>query len=377
MLQNPIVQIAMMFVGAYYALNVLSRVWPPLGPTVTVVSGALAAVLWVLEYERRLAADLYRTNPIARPLLDLVCRATGRQLPIGDGGIVAVAETANVERAASSRSTAASSGTASEPVRASGTKQGPRDAKLLLDTDADFFESASRLKSVVRGHDAIIDGILAQLRQNVRLRQRADPHAAQPPLGLFLFVGKPGLGKRYLAEQIAWLVYEDGPLVELDVTDEASASPRRLIEAVKAKPNQTIILENVDAATPQYLERLQAIASGNSLRDPTSGAVVGFRNCVFFLISHKPAEPIAAIRQEGVTMLTAAIAELVGLPPSLVTMINDYYAFLLPSQIEQAEIVALLMEQECRKYNVRLGQVDPEMLSREVNAISASGGFAI
>ena len=166
-------------------------------------------------------------------------------------------------------------------------------------------------------------------------------------------------------------------IVMEDLADEGSASPKRLIEAVKTKPFQTVILENVDRAGAPYLERLHAIASGNSLRDPTSGAVVSFRNCIFFLIAHKPAEQLAEIKKASMTQVTATIAELVGLPPSLVTLLHDYYAFQLPGMEEQADIVALLMEQECRKFNVQLGRIDPELLSREVRAISTSGGFSI
>jgi hypothetical protein len=247
----------------------------------------------------------------------------------------------------------------------------------LLETDADFYDAAARLKKVVLGREPIIDALCAQIRQRVRLRSRSDPHSAHPPLGLFLFVGNSGLGKRYLAEQLAWLLYEDGPLIELDLADEGSASPKRLIEAVKAKPSQTVIIENVDRAGAPYLERLHAIAAGNSLRDPTSGAVVSFKDCVFVLIAHKPAEQLAEIKKSSVTQVTATIAELVGLPPSLVTMLHDYHAFLLPSPLEQADVVRLLMEQECRKFNVQLGQVDPELLSREVRAISMNGGFSI
>lgn len=369
--QNPIVQLALMAVGAYYSLGVMARYWPPLGPIVTVACGVFAAIIWLLEHERRLVADLHRTNPIARPLIELVCRATSRPLPSGEAEAAVARETAARPAGETARSESAPAPGAAAP--SSSTQK----VKLLLDTDADFYDAAARLKKVVRGLDPIVDGLVGQLRTRARLRGRSDPHAAQPPLGLFLLVGRPGLGKRYLAEQMAWLLYEDGPMTELDLADEGSASPKRLIEAVKAKPHQTVILENVDRATPAYLERLQAIASGNSLRDPTSGAVVGFRNCVFFLIAHKPSEQLAELKKSNMTQVTATIAELVGLPPSLVTMLHDYYAFLLPPAIDQAEIVALLMDQECRKFNLRLGQIDPELLTREVKAISTSGGFSI
>lgn len=352
MLQNPIIQVLSLFVGAYYGLTFLARFWAPLGPIITVASGLLAATIWILEYERRLAADLYRTNPVARPIIDLVCKATQRQVPLGgDEGSAPAAD-------------------------GKGKAGAEEQTRLLLETDADFSEATSQLKSAVRGHDAIIDTVMQHIRRNARLRARSDPHAAQAPLGMFLFIGSPGLGKRYLAEQIGWLLYKGGPVLELDVADEASTI-RRLIEAVKAKPYQTIILENIDAATPQYLERLQAIAAGNALRDPSTGSVVSFRNCFFFLLSHKPGQPIADLKKSGYTVLTQVIAETLGLPLGLVNHINDYLPFLLPSPIEQAEVVHLLMEQECQKYNVRLGQVDPELLAREVKAIGATGGFAV
>jgi hypothetical protein len=368
MVQNPIVQVALMVVGAYYALGVLSRYWPPLGPIVTVASGVFGAIIWILENEKRLAADLHRTNPVARPLIELVCRATKRPFP---GGAV---EAAVARETATPASDAPPSGGGGEKAKA---PPAPQKTKLLLESDADFYDAAARLKKVVKGYDSIIDGLMTQLRQRLRLRTRSDPHTSQPPLGFFLLVGRDGLGKRYLAEQIAWLVYENGPLTELDLADEGSASPKRLIEAVKAKSRQTVILENVDRVGAAYLERLHAIASGNSLRDPTTGAVVSFRDCVFFLIAHKPAEQLAEIQKASMTQVTATIAELVGLPPSLVTLLHDYYAFQLPGAEEQADVVALLIEQECRKFNVQLGQIDPELLSREVRAISTSGGFAI
>jgi hypothetical protein len=35
------------------------------------------------------------------------------------------------------------------------------------------------------------------------------------------------------------------------------------------------------------------------------------------------------------------------------------------------------MEDECRKYNMSLGRVDPAILAREVGVISSHGGFEI
>lgn len=352
MLQNPIVQTAILFVGAYYALNFLSRFWAPLGPILTGVSGLFAATIWLLEYERRLAADLYRTNPVVRPFIDLACKFTQRQIPLGgDEGPAPVAD-------------------------GRGKAEAEEQTRLLLETDEDFNEAIEQLKSVVRGHDAVIDSVMDHIRRNARLRTRSDPHATQAPLGMFLFIGSPGLGKRYLAEQISWLLYKGGPMLVQDVAEEG-ATIRRLIEAVKAKPHQTIILENIDAATPQYLERLQAIAAGNALRDPSTGSVVSFRNCFFFLLSHKPGQPIADVKKAGYTVTTQVIAETVGLPAGLVNQIHDYLPFLLPAPEEQAEVVALLMDQECEKYHLHLGQVDPELLAREVKAITAAGGFAV
>jgi hypothetical protein len=43
----------------------------------------------------------------------------------------------------------------------------------------------------------------------------------------------------------------------------------------------------------------------------------------------------------------------------------------------QAEVVASIIQQECKKYNITLGRVDPAILAREVQVISAQGNFEI
>jgi hypothetical protein len=40
-------------------------------------------------------------------------------------------------------------------------------------------------------------------------------------------------------------------------------------------------------------------------------------------------------------------------------------------------VIALLMQEECSKYGLRLGRVDPVYLAREVEVTAAQGGFQL
>ena len=57
--------------------------------------------------------------------------------------------------------------------------------------------------------------------------------------------------------------------------------------------------------------------------------------------------------------------------------LHGVYPFVLPAPMQQAEVIAQIMQEECRKYNVNLGRVDPAILAREVGVVSTHGGFEI
>lgn len=341
MVQNPIVQVVMLFVGAYYALSTLERIWPPLGPLVTAVAAALAGAIWLLDKRSDLATRLYHSNSIVRSFLDLVCTMTKRQPPVA----------------------------ATSPLHEEDPEHGVLDW-----TDYDFDEAERRLGESIRGHDDVVAGLLEQLRRSVRLRARSDDEQAHAPLGIYLFIGSAGLGKRTLAELVGALACPRSGATSVNFAEDGDHIGA-LMHAVRTRPHQVLILENVDRVDDLVSDRLQAIVSGCPLQDPETGAVVDFRSCLVFLIAHKPADEVKRLKAGG-TLLAGMMAEKLGLPLALVSYVHDYFSFVLPDQLAQVDVVALMMEQECRRYNVRLSHVDPEILAKEARIVGSVGGFS-
>ncbi|MCB1875143.1 MAG: AAA family ATPase [Chromatiales bacterium] len=355
MLNNPLIKTLLLFVGAWFLLTLLKGLWPPLLWIAVILSTALAATLWILEYQRDLAFRLYMDNPVIGPFIEGVCKLTGRQVPIQGGQ--------------------------SEPVPpAAQTTADLQDQRLApptkLTNDQDFIGASQYLKKEVRGCDDVIDSLLDGLRNAIRLRGRVGRDLTLPPLASFLLAGREGLGKRYLAERVAAMLYDQGPVTEIDLRDRYDHL-QELVSAAKRQPNQTLVIENIDAADERFIDKLANLLAGQELMDAESGTPVSFRNTVIFLVSHRPADGFENVTNSQRTMMAGMVSETLGLPPVLVNYLHGYYGFTLPAMMEQAQVVTLLIERECAKYDLTVQRIDAEILAREVKAISDHGAFDI
>src|SRR5579863_10397819 len=172
-MQNPIIQILMLFVGAYSALHVLQNV-EPLDKIFTVLAGLIAAIIWMANYNRALLYSLSQ-KPGLGAVINGVCKVAHEQAPVDPS-----MDNAGQGGGSSPGSPAA---TAGKPAQ-------PETPKLLLLADSDFVSAAMGLKEVVRGHDAVIDVLMDQIKTNVQLRDRAS-QVSMPPVGVFVLAGNP------------------------------------------------------------------------------------------------------------------------------------------------------------------------------------------
>ena len=76
-------------------------------------------------------------------------------------------------------------------------------------------------------------------------------------------------------------------------------------------------------------------------------------------------------------MVVNTLADDLNIDKRLAWSIHGVYPFLLPAPMQQAEVIAGLMESACRKYNLQLGHVDATVLAREVEMATQSGGFEL
>jgi hypothetical protein len=226
--------------------------------------------------------------------------------------------------------------------------------------------------------DEVIDGTLRQVQSSVRMRERSQPTAAMPPLGMNLYMGRQGLGKKSLAIEIGRALYGGDAVGVLDLS-ERGASLSAVEAATRGNPYQTFIIENADGAPHQAQTDLLTAFTGQPLLDGASGTPVSFRNCFFFLLVHKEADsfpkPVASTAGTGFTVVVNHLAGATELDQMLALALHGVYPFRLPEPVEQASVIAHLMEYECNKYNLSLGRVDPRVLAREVEEVGKLGSF--
>ncbi len=252
--------------------------------------------------------------------------------------------------------------------------------KLLLKYDGDFATAGREIRERIIGHDNAVRATIDQLRRNVQLRTSSGQTTATSPVGVFVFVGHRGLGKRSLAIEIGSRMYKGGGIAMVDVSD-AEIHAGMLIAEAQANPYTTFILDRFEAAGERLQNDLLSIVSGAPQSDPKTGSKVSFRHTLFFLLIHGSAERLPAPSREsggtGQTMVVNTLSDDLHIDRRLAWSIHGVYPFLLPPLLQQAEVIAALMESACRKYNLQLGHVDAAVLAREVEMATQAGGFEL
>jgi hypothetical protein len=76
-------------------------------------------------------------------------------------------------------------------------------------------------------------------------------------------------------------------------------------------------------------------------------------------------------------MVVNTLADDLHIDKRLAWSVHGVYPFFLPPLMQQAEVIATIMENACRKYNLQLGHVDAPVLAREVEMATQAGGFEL
>lgn len=160
------------------------------------------------------------------------------------------------------------------------------------------------LKTTVIGQDAAVESISKALR-----RSRADLKDPRRPIGSFLFLGPTGVGKTYLARNLAEFMFGDADaLIQLDMSEymEKFTSSRligsppgyvgheeggQLSEAVRRKPYAVILFDEIEKAHPDVTNILLQILEEGTLTD-SQGRKIDFRNTIIILTSNVGAATI-------------------------------------------------------------------------------------
>ena len=160
------------------------------------------------------------------------------------------------------------------------------------------------LKSSVIGQDTAVITISKALR-----RSRADLKDPRRPIGSFLFLGPTGVGKTYLARNLAEFMFGDPEsLIQIDMSEYMEKfSTSRLIgsppgyvgyeeggqlsEAVRRRPYSVVLFDEIEKAHPDVMNLLLQILEEGMVTD-SFGRKIDFRNTIIILTSNAGASSI-------------------------------------------------------------------------------------
>jgi ATP-dependent Clp protease ATP-binding subunit ClpB len=168
-----------------------------------------------------------------------------------------------------------------------------------------------RIEDELRKHVVGQEEALVAVSNAVR-RSRAGLQDPNRPLGSFLFLGPTGVGKTELTKALARFIFDDeAAVLRMDMSEYMEKhSVARLIgappgyvgydqggmltEAVRRRPYQVILFDEVEKAHPDVFNVLLQVLDEGRLTD-SQGRTVDFRNTIIVLTSNLGAQFIAAL----------------------------------------------------------------------------------
>jgi ATP-dependent Clp protease ATP-binding subunit ClpC len=160
-----------------------------------------------------------------------------------------------------------------------------------------FLEIERHLGQAIIGHKHVIDAVAEVLRRNYA------GFRSKRPIGSLLFLGPTGVGKTELVKALADFLFHDrDAIVRLDMSEfmEAHAVSRmigappgyvghdhggQLTEAVRRRPYQVVLLDEIEKAHPDILNLLLQVLDEGRLTDGR-GRVVDFSNTLIVMTSN-------------------------------------------------------------------------------------------
>ena len=161
-----------------------------------------------------------------------------------------------------------------------------------------LLQMENELKSKVIGQDIACSAISRALR-----RSRADVKDPRRPIGSFLFMGPTGVGKTYLARNLAEIMFGTADaLIQVDMseymekysTSRLIGSPPgyvghdeggQLTEKVRRRPYAVILFDEVEKAHPDVMNLLLQVLEEGAMTD-SLGRKVSFSNTIIILTSN-------------------------------------------------------------------------------------------
>jgi ATP-dependent Clp protease ATP-binding subunit ClpB len=241
-------------------------------------------------------------------------------------------------------------------------------AKMLEGEMAKLVHMEERLHDRVVGQDEAIEAVADAVR-----RARAGLKDPRRPIGSFLFLGPTGVGKTELARALAEFLFDDeSAMVRIDMSEYmekfsvsrlVGAPPGyvgyeeggQLTEAVRRRPYQVILLDEIEKAHPDVFNVLLQVLDDGRLTDG-QGRTVNFKNTVVIMTSNIGSQVIAqyagragddAAYEEMKRQVTDTLR--LQFRPEFLNRVDEVIVFHALTEAELAAIVDLLLADLSRR----------------------------
>ncbi len=237
------------------------------------------------------------------------------------------------------------------------------------------------LKHHVVGQDAAVIAISKALR-----RSRADLKDPRRPIGSFLFLGPTGVGKTYLARNLAEFMFGDQEaLIQIDMSEymEKFTSSRligsppgyvgyeeggQLSESVRRRPYSVVLFDEIEKAHPDVMNLLLQILEEGMITD-SFGRKIDFRNTIIIMTSNVGAQTIKRQTSLGFGAMSEEQSDFEGMKekimeeakkeykPEFLNRLDDLVVF----KMLEKDSLSVIVDLEIEKLLVRLREKEIEM----------------
>jgi len=242
-----------------------------------------------------------------------------------------------------------------------------KEAEKLLKMEED-------LKERVIGQDEAVVAISKALR-----RSRADLKDPRRPIGSFLFLGPTGVGKTYLARNLAEFMFGDTEsLIQIDMSEYMEKfSTSRLIgsppgyvgyeeggqlsEAVRRRPYSVILFDEIEKAHPDVMNLLLQILEEGMVTD-SFGRKIDFRNTIIILTSNVGAASVKRQTALGFGAMNEDEADYAGMKAKTMEESSKYFKPEFLNRLDELVVfhslekkdLNVIVDLECSKLYKRL-----------------------
>ena len=236
------------------------------------------------------------------------------------------------------------------------------------------------LKEHVIGQDEAVTAISKALR-----RSRADLKDPRRPIGSFIFLGPTGVGKTFLARNLAEFMFGDpDALIQIDMSEymEKFTSSRligsppgyvgyeeggQLSEAVRRRPYSVVLFDEIEKAHPDVMHLLLQILEEGTVTD-SLGRKVDFRNTIIIMTSNVGAELIKKQTALGFGAMENESADYEGMKVKILEQSKKVFKPEFLNRLDDLIVFHMLEKKDLVKIvDLEISKVIDRLKSREIS----------